>query len=77
MSIKNNTTSLQSLLEAVNALPEVASGSHDIEDAFITRTLTNYTNDRVTTIGSYAFYACSNLTTASFPAATNIRYGAF
>lgn len=37
MSIKNNTTSLQSLLEAVNALPEVSgSGGTDTSDATAT-----------------------------------------
>lgn len=36
MSIKNNTTSLQSLLKAVNALPEAGSGGTDTSDATAT-----------------------------------------
>lgn len=48
-----------------------------IEDAFVTRTLTTYTNDRVKTIGSYAFQYCSSLTNVSFPACTTIGSHAF
>ena len=52
-------------------------GNTDIEDSIINRTITNYTNDRVTSIGSYAFYGCSSLTSVSFLAATTIGSGAF
>ena len=52
-------------------------GNTDIEDSIINRTITNYTNDRVTSIGSYAFYGCSSLTSVSFPAATTIGSDAF
>ena len=43
------------------------SGNTDIEDALVTRTITEYSNDRVTSIGSYAFYSCRSLTSVSFP----------
>ena len=36
-----------------------------------------YENDRVESIGTYAFYCCSALTTAYFPAATSIGNNAF
>ena len=52
-------------------------GDMSVEDSLITRTLTSYTNDRVTSIGNFAFYSCSSLTTVSFPAATNIGGSAF
>ena len=52
-------------------------GNTDIEDSIINRTITNYTNDRVTSIGSYAFAYCSSLTSVSFPAATTIEISAF
>ena len=52
-------------------------GDTNIEDGLVTRTLTSYTNDRVTTIGGFAFADCSNLTTVSFPAATSIGNYAF
>ena len=47
------------------------------EDAMVTSTLSNYFNDRVTTIGVFAFYYCPNLTTASFPICTSIGNYAF
>ena len=56
---------------------EGSGGSTDVEDGFITRTLTSYINDRVTTIGSGAFCSCHSLTTVSFPAATTIGNNAF
>ena len=53
------------------------SGNTEIEDAMVTMTLSTYTNDRVTTIGASAFYACRTLTTVSFPACTTINSFAF
>ena len=53
------------------------SGSTDTEDAFVTCTLTEYTNDRVTSIGKYAFYSAVSLTTISFPNVTSIGSSAF
>lgn len=54
-----------------------SGGNTDIEDAMVTRTLSAYTNDRVTTIGNYAFANCASLTTVSFPNCTTIGSGAF
>lgn len=42
-------------------------GSTDIEDAIISRTITSYSNSRITSLGWYAFYGCSNLTSVSLP----------
>ena len=69
----------------VNGTLEEGSGSSgeelvdysENEDAIITRTLSNYTNDRVMSIGNYIFAICSNLTTVSFPACTSIGNYAF
>ena len=47
------------------------------EDAMVTRTLSSYFNDRVKSIGSCAFYNCTNLTAVSFPACTTINQNAF
>lgn len=52
-------------------------GDHADEDAIVSRTITDYTNDRVTSIGTYAFTGCSSLTSADFPAATSIGKSAF
>ena len=47
------------------------------EDAIVKRTILNYTNDRVGTIGDNAFEGCYNLTTISLPACTTIGGSAF
>ena len=47
------------------------------EDSLVTKTVSTYTNDRVTDIGSHAFYYCSRLATVSFPQATTIGVSAF
>lgn len=80
----NNTTGLQEILEAVNALPEAGSGGDDAanqfanEDAFVTRSISGvYVNDRVEKIGSYAFHHCHNLTSVSFPVCIDIGDHAF
>ena len=52
-------------------------GDHAVEDAIVSRTIADYTNDRVTSIGNYAFSECSSLTSADFPAVTSIGNFAF
>ena len=47
------------------------------EDGLITKTLTTYTNDRVTSIGSNAFNSFSKLTSVDFPLVTTIGARAF
>ncbi len=48
-----------------------------IEDALVARTIKSYTNDRVTTIGSYAFCRCNELVNAAFLNVKSIGYSAF
>lgn len=62
-----------------SAIVNVASsgGNTDMEDGLIERTITKYSNDRVDSIGNYAFYYYRSLTTVSFPACTNIGSSAF
>ena len=52
-------------------------GDHADEDAIVSGTITEYTNDRVTSIGVYAFYFCQSLTSVHFPAVTSIGYHTF
>jgi hypothetical protein len=46
-----------------------SSGGGDTtqEDGIITRTITEYSNDRITTVGSYAFYQCVKLLKLDLP----------
>ena len=61
----------------VNGTYAGSSGGTSMEDGFVNRTITNYTNNRVTTIGIYAFAACSSLTSVNFPKVTTIGSSAF
>ena len=60
----------------VGTLEVNEGGDTTAEDGLIDATLREYSNDRVTTIRAYAFYA-NSLTSVSFPAATNIGTAAF
>ena len=52
-------------------------GDHDAEDGIIARTISEYTNSRVSAIGSYAFHTCVTLGAASFPNVSSIGSNAF
>lgn len=52
-------------------------GGHDDEDGLVTRTLSEYSNDRVATIGSQAFYFNQTLTAISFLNVQTIYTSAF
>jgi hypothetical protein len=49
----------------------------DIEDGLVTRTLYSYTNSRVNSIGSAAFYSNYNLREVSFPNCITVQEQAF
>ena len=54
-----------------------SSGSGNVEDSFIDRTITTYTDNKTINIGYHAFNNCSTLTSVSFPTATIIGIAAF
>lgn len=59
---------------AINTLKNKASGGGDaseIEEAFISRSFTEYHNDTITSIGDSAFRSCRQLISVSFPKSTN------
>lgn len=64
-------------LEGKAAGGEIEAEYSENEDAIINRTITSYTNNRITTIGDFAFYECRSLNTVSFSACTSIGYSAF
>lgn len=78
MSLSENTVKLESILETVNNLPTAGGGADNtVIDALIERTLSGaYSNDRVTTIGDYAFRKAP-VTSVDFPNVTGIKDGAF
>lgn len=55
----------------------VPSENLDTEDGIIDRSITECSNDRVTSIGNGTFAQCAQLTTANFPNVTNIDNNAF
>lgn len=81
MSLKQNSTNLQSILTTINNLPNAGSGEGDvtstIEKDFIEGTLLNYSNSVVTTIRDSAFVALSNLISVNFPECEHIGKDAF
>ena len=53
---KNNTNEKLKIDDIINGIESIEGGGNtDIEDSIITKTLTEYTNSRVSTIGNYAF----------------------
>ena len=64
--------------QAITNLPGGGGGGTEIEDALITRTLSGaYSNDRVSVVGSYAFFNCSNLTHVSLQNCLSVSINAF
>ena len=61
----------------VNGTYAGSGGDTSMEDGIVTGEATSYMNDRVTTIGSYAFCSRTSLTTVSFPNAISIGHHAF
>lgn len=66
----------EQMAAAIEAIP---TGGTEMEDALVQRpaSLTEYTNDRVTEIGSYFFYANSIIQIVSFPSVEYIKSAAF
>ena len=76
--VASNIVSGKSIFGVVGTATAGGSSSSDsMEDAIVTRTLTTYVNDRVTSIGSYAFYSYPSLTSVNFPVCTSIGGYAF
>lgn len=68
----------RNIVEGVNILGvEGTYSAHGLENELVDRTLTTYTNNRVTSVGEYAFYMHKNLTAVNFSNVTNIGQYAF
>lgn len=77
--LNTNNTELADILETINNLPSSSGGdTSEIEDAFITHTLSgDYVNDRVTKVKYGTFYEDTNLTSVSFSNVTSVESYAF
>jgi hypothetical protein len=68
---------IEGTIETYNLeMSEGGVNGNEQEDGLVTRTLTSYSNDRVTSIGKYAF-AYSLLTNVDFPKVTSLGEAAF
>lgn len=54
-----------------------AGGDTGIEDALVTGTITSYSNDRITTVGGYAFAGRNSLTDIDLPNVASVGASAF
>jgi hypothetical protein len=61
--------------EFVNTIDVI--GDDALTDSIIDRSIVEYKDDTLTSIGDYAFYKCTKLTTVNFPVVTNIGGSAF
>lgn len=52
-------------------------GDDALTDSFIDKSITQYKDNSISSIGSFAFHSCSQLTSVDFPAATSIGINAF
>ena len=73
---KTGGTDPVAVSDMAGKIAEIKAGGGDI-DALIDRSITEISSSSATSIGSYAFYSCSGLTTANFPVATSIESYAF
>lgn len=63
--------------EYATANVNIANDTSEIEEAIITRSITEYHNDTITSIGAFAFYSCTSLTSVNLPNATTLNISAF
>ena len=64
--------------QAITNLPSGGGGGTEIEDAFVTRTLSGtYYNDRVSVVGGYAFASCKLLSIVNLPKVKSLDFYAF
>lgn len=75
---KKFSTKKDRVAALVNAIADAdVSGGGGDEDAFIDRTISEYKDSTLETVGCDAFTDCSNLTTVNLPACKSVGDGAF
>lgn len=62
----------------IDSVDDVVAKEQAVLDSIVDGSISGaYTNGRVTRVKTYAFYKCTDLTSADFPAATSIKSTAF
>lgn len=75
---KNGSTSQYKPSEMAGAINDITAQDNTVLNSILNRTIVgNYVNDDLTGIGSYAFFGCRYLISATFAKATKIDTGAF
>ena len=75
-TINISANGIYSITEYASANVSIAAQQGN-EEALIKRNIVNISNNTVTYVGSYAFYRCTTLRTASFPAVISFYESAF
>ena len=75
--LQSNNIDLQEVLQALQNKAAGSGGADDVAKAIIDGTITEIKGNTVTSIRGCAFYGCSSLTTATFPACKTIGISAF
>lgn len=63
--------------QAITNLPSGGGGGTEMEDALVMRTLSVYSNNRVSRVGNAAFVSCNNLKFINLQNCLSIGYNAF
>lgn len=75
---KNGTTKEMTIGQIITGIEEISGGNDtSMEDRLVDGTITEYVNDRVTSVKSYAFCECVSLTSINLPICTSIGTSAF
>lgn len=75
--VKNGTTDKIKVSDMAAMIKAIKAGGDGKEAAIIDRSITEYSNSSVGTVGNDAFSRCNSLTTVDFPKATSIGDFAF
>lgn len=75
---KNGSTDTYKIAEMPAAISAIETGGGSLEDDVVTHSVSGeYSNDRITTVGKYAFYECLGLTAIDMPNVTTLSTFAF
>ena len=74
---KTGTNEAMLITDIASKINGIAAGGQDYLEAKIDGTLSEYSNNTITSIVSYAFAYCPSLTSVNFPVCTNIGGHAF